>query len=262
MDTEINTALELNKIIRRHGIALANSYNVVKDDFCTVFDGFSGVSIETVVPETDSSETDTSETDTSEYTVIYLDTAKKQKLKIIPDSTKGTRITFSCGDGTVENIDFLYADGTETRAAYISYSIVRTAYGIAFSIIPTNSDLNFSVSDGYLQNFFTTFEDDSGNAINGYVFVSSSKDATSTTGRIYISSEVHDKLECLEVAKTLLGASANHTVLYNAASYSNRIIAKHLFKKAQTEDSKFGKVKLNGRTFISGSHYCLEYEEE
>ena len=46
--------------------------------------------------------------------------------------------------------------------------------------------------------------------------------------------------------------------MYNASSYTHQLVAEHLFKKIMSESGRFGKIKLDGREFISGSHFCLE----
>ena len=55
-----------------------------------------------------------------------------------------------------------------------------------------------------------------------------------------------------------LGISGDQTVMYNASSYTHQLVAEHLFKKIMSESGRFGKIKLDGREFISGSHFCLE----
>lgn len=238
-----------NKIIRRSGIEKAASYNRIVEDFCAAFNGFSGVSIEKI----EATET------VSAATIIYLDRNKKMSLKIVYDeSDRAFRISF-CSVGS-EGEKSYYLDNSG-KGEYIPYSIVRTAYGVAFTDFPFTRNSTDSVSDGNLQNFFSTMEDEYGKEINCFIHVSSSKDDTSSH-YTSISSELHDVPEKLSLETQFAGKTANHTVLFNAVSYTLPLVSRHLYKKFQTEGDKFGKVKIAGKTFICGSHYCLECEEE
>lgn len=239
-----------NKIIKRQGIAKADSYSSVTEDFTVAFTGFDGIS---VVQE---NSTDTE----SESTRIYLDSGNKQFLKIVPNEKSGFRLSYHCTDGTAENTDWMYIDNID-RGNFVTYSIVRTLFGVAFSGTPYCNTATESVSDGRIQSFFTTMEDGQGNEINCFIHTTSANDECGAHS-VIIGSEYHRNLEKLDLGKQFLGNSANHTVLLNAVSYITPLFAKHLYKKFQTEENKFGKIKINGKTFISGSHFCLECGEE
>ncbi len=248
--------MENNDILRKQMIGKTNAYSQVTEDFKEAFRGFEGVSFEDYVP----SENEEEETEDSRYTLIYLDKNKYQFLKIRPDENQIIKISLHCGSGSVEGENWVYVD-SRIKSDYISYSIARTAYGVAFSTMPYISDMKVSLSDGYLQCFFTKFENYEGQEINGFIFCGNSNDDTEST-KSYISSEEHLRLESFSASSSFGGGNANQTVLLNAVSYTNRLMCRHLFKKFQTENKKFGRTKLNGKFFISGSHFCLEGREE
>ena len=236
-----------NKIIRRYGITKDESYHKVAEDFYKAFNGFDGVTIE---------QNETTETENA-ATVIYLDENKRQFLKIVYDQNSGFRMSFHCGDDPEKNM--IYLDISD-KGEYVPYNIVRTAYGVAFSDFPYTRNATDAVSDGNLQNYFAKMEDENGKKINCFFHVSATKDAAGSH-YVIISSEQHDASEKLSVGTQYIGSAANHTVLFNAVSYTLPLKAEHFYKKIQSEADKFGKIKINGKTFICGSHYCLECEE-
>lgn len=238
-----------NKIIRRSGIEKAASYNRIVEDFCAAFNGFSGVSIEQI---------EATETENASV-IIYLDKNKKMSLKIVVDKDDlSFRMSFHIVGSGGEKSYYLDNSG---KGDYVPYNIVRTAYGVAFTDFPFSRNSTDSVSDGNFQNYFSTMEDEYGKEINCFIHVSSNKDDTGSHF-ISISSEQHDSPEKLTVGVQFAGKTANHTVLFNAVSYSLPLVSRHLYKKLQTEEDKYGKIKIAGKTFICGSHYCLECLEE
>lgn len=248
--------MENNFVVRRTLLNSKTAYNQITQDFQEAFEGFDGVSFESFVPADDGVET----TNEKEHMVIYLDKNKHQFLKITKDDTSIVKVSLHCGTGTVEGENFVYIE-TKSKNDHLSYNFARTAYGVVFSTFPYFSDVAASVSDGYLQCFFTTFKDYKGNEINGFIYCSNSNDEIDSS-KSYITTEDHVRLETFQTNNSFNGGNANHTVLFNAVSYSNAVIAPHLFRKFQAENKKFGRVKLNGKTFISGSHFCLETKEE
>lgn len=236
--------MEQNKIIRRQGILKENSYSEIVNDFTELFSGFDNVVIE-------NSET---------AVFIYIDCEKSRCIKIEHDESVGVKVTLHCGDGSTEGEDWISLIDN-SRGKRVAYSFVRTPYGVAFSTIPYNNEINYSVPDGNIQTCFSVFEDESGNKVNGIVFVSSHDDSVNSAS-MYILTENHDILEKHDVAKSFVGSNANHTVLFNVVSYTKELTAPHLYKKLQSEEGKFGKIKLCGKNFISCSHLCLECGEE
>lgn len=245
--------MELNKVIRRQGYSSASIFEKISQDFIELFSGFNGVSFLKT----------TSSDDTTEFTKIFLDTSKRLYIRIDPNSEYGVRISLHCGDGTKEKENYVYIDQRSAKIENIAYSFAKTDYGVVFSTLPYFTDGKTSISDGYLQNFFTTFQTDDGRTVNGFVFCAYTKDDNGSTNSIsYMVTEEHNILESVDVAKCFLGAGANQTVLVNATSYTKPVMANHLYKKIQSEENKFGKLYLNGRTFISGSQFCLECNTE
>lgn len=241
-----------NKIIKRSGIDSTLLLDTVIGDFTNAFEGFDGVSFERI---------DATESDPNKFR-IYINNTKTRYIEIADSLTKTNCITYTfrhC-DGTADKTHYTRIDGT-VNTDKIIYSIARTAYGVAFSILPYCNSSAATISDEYIQNFFAVFEDDEGNKSNGLIFVDNSGDSNSS-GNLYISTDFHFTIESLELTRQMFGNTAAHTVLMNAVSYKYPLYAPHLYKKVQTEDGKFGKIKINGTTFISGSHYCLECNEE
>ncbi len=248
--------MEENKIIKRSSVAKANAFAKLSADFEELFEGFEGVSFIKNEAETDEDGTVTA----TESTVIYLDSNNYMYLKIVPDETYGVKITLNCGSGDTDGDNKLTVDARE-KSENVAYNMVKTPYGAAFTTLPSVTDSITSISDSYFQNFFTVFEDENGNSKRGFVHITVPKDETSSS-YYYICSEDHERLEKLSSAKIFLGSAASHTVLCNAVSYTRPLVANHLLKKLQSEDNKFGKIKLNGKSFIAGSHFCLECGEE
>lgn len=252
MSTETTAASNVgNLVIKRRGVTMSGAYKSITTDLTEAFqDCFDGISI----PE------DTTGNDFR----IYLDTQKTFYLSVVPQTASGAAMRLYYTDKATGNINSnsLIIDGG-TRGSYISYNIIRTKYGVAFTTLPAVDDNTTVLNYGYLQSFFSnTFKDENGNSVNGYIFSQSSADATSSTGKICMYSEVHTTIEEIPNTSQFFGKTAAQTVMCNAVSYSYPIVAEHLFKKLQTEGAAFGKLKINGRTFYSGSHYALECEED
>ncbi len=244
-----------NEVIRRQGYSASNGYQKLTEDFTELFTGFEGVSIEKTEASEDGTVTD--------QVKIFLDKNKKMYLLIVPSSDTIVRVSFHLGNGTKENESWIYVDQRANKADKLSYNFVRTPYGAAFSTLVNSTANNVSLSDGYLQSYFTTFETNDGRTVNGFIYCVLPKEETSNYNPTsYIATEEHDILEGVELAKCFLGNTANQTVLVNASSYTKPMVCNHLYKKVQSEDNKYGLVELNNRKFISGSHYCLECGEE
>ncbi len=239
--------MENNKVIRRQGNIISNVYTNLSADLIELFDGFQGVS--SVVQNEGE----------NIFTKIFLDSNHRMYLMIEYNETMGVRISLHCGDGTTERENYIYIDQRTSRTDNLSYSFAKTPYGAVFSSLPNVTDSRSSVSDGCLQNFFTTFEADDGRTVNGFVFSYQARDeVSSTTNMSYIVTEDHDMLEPIDFTKCYLGGLANQTVLVNAASYTKPLVCNHLYKKVMSEENRFGKIQIGNRKFISGSHLCLE----
>ncbi len=244
-----------NEIIRRQGYSSTNGYQKLTEDLTELFTGFEGVSIE----RTEAGEDDT----VPAQLKIFLDNSKKMYLLVVSSSDMIARVSFHLGDGTKENENWIYVDQRSNKADKLSYNFVRTAYGAAFSTLVNSSANNAVISDGYLQNYFTTFETSDGRTVNGFFYsILPKEEYNSYNATSYIATEEHDILEGVELAKCFMGNTANQTVLVNASSYTKSMVCNHFYKKVQSEENKYGLVELNNRKFISGSHFCLECGEE
>ena len=249
--------MEQNKIIRRQGIYKTAAYAKVVEDFTELFEDIEGVSVihnDEIVDESGA-------VITPKNTIINLDSNNHLYIKIASDENLSFRVSLHCGKGDVEGSNRLYIDSRE-KSDYIAYNMAKTPYGVAFSTFPNLNDAYSCVSDGYFQNYFTTFEDENGNEVKTFIFVTTRNDETASSGYYYICGEKHSVFEKIVTSKIFLGTAANHTIMINASAYGKPHVARHLYKKIQSENSKFGKIKLNGKTFIAGSHFCLECEEE
>lgn len=239
-----------NKIIRRYGILRDALYEQLAADMIELFDGFSGVTYESV----------TVEEEEEKYTDIYFDANKRMYIRITYDANFGARINLYLGSSAASSREYINIDGN-TSGSKAAYSFVKTPYGAAFStIMHSESDL-YIVQDGYIRNFFSVFEDESGNKYNGLVYVSQSNDEVNQT-TYTVATPIHTYLETINPSSFFMGSSANHNVLCNAFSYLNPIVAPRLYKKLQTEGMVFGKIKIAGKMLISGSHFALECANE
>ena len=138
-------------------------------------------------------------------------------------------------------------------------------YGIMFTTLLRTSNSINSPNDGSFQSYITTFKDEYNKTINGYVFTvqdSNKTDGSDFRDWIYIATENHEAIELQRGLYQMLGSNANQTVMYNAVSYNHQLVAEHLFKKIISESGRFGKIRLDDREFISGSHFCLECKNE
>lgn len=244
--------MELNKIIRRTGIPNADAYAKFVVDLTDALKDFSGVTKEVVDED---KKTDGTVTDYA-HTRFYLDKSKTRYIKVINDTKNYLRLSFVCNSGKID-ID----GGVNTNVSFISYSIAKTAYGVMFTTLYRTSNSINSPSDGSFQSYITTFKDEYGNTVNGYVFTIQESNGTDNSDYrdwIYFASENHESLEQQRGMYQMLGSNANQTVMYNAVSYNHQLIAEHLYKKILSESGRFGKIKLDNREFISGSHFCLE----
>ena len=247
--------MEKNKVIRRQPGMTVNGYEKISEDFTELFAGFNGVTVETIAAN--------SETSTAAQTRIYFDRNKTKYIRVIQDDTAIVRISLHCGNGTRENYDWLYIDKRSSSNDKLAYNFAKTDYGVVFSVLEYVPDDRASLSDGYLQNYFTTFETNEGRTVNGFIYCVVSKDDNSNSNLMsYILTEEHENFEKVDFTKLLWGYNSNQTVLANATSYTWPLVCNHLYKKIQTEEGKFGKITLNDKTFISGSHFCLECKEE
>lgn len=237
--------MELNKIYRRQYIDLNNVYDTVKADFTELFSGFAGVSTEEAQ---------------NRFKIYFDGTQQSRYIKIVPSNSTGALITMHCNDGSSEQRDWINLCGN-VNGSYFSYSFAKTNYGVVFSVLSTTNDSTYSIPDCYIQNFFSTFEDEYGNTVNGFIHTGAANDDMGNTYITYCT-DLHDTLENVEISKCFLGAAANHTLLCNAFSYTKPLVAPRLYKKLQTEGSVFGKIRVGGKTLIAGSHFAVECTEE
>ncbi len=246
--------MENNVIVRRHGIDVTDAYDVISSDLRNLFNGFQGVSFEENIQSQGENNNDL------DYLIIYLDSKHQQFLKLEKSVAAYFRLSYHCGAANAQGVNFVYIDPL-SKASTVSYNLVRTFYGAAFSILPYVEDSRECISDGYLQCFFTTFEDDEGNTINGFIYCADSSDETGND-KSYLSTENHESLEYFYSSNCFMGSGGDKTVMINALSYTNPCLSRHLFKKLQSEPDKFGVVNINGKIYVSGSHFCLEGKEE
>ena len=248
-----------NSVVRRQNIITSAAYNEVTEDLKTLFNGFNGVSIEQAVPQDGQENVISNDL----FLKIYLDSGRKVYLQVVPDSSLGFRVSIHCGNGQTEYTNWANID-RRISSETVSYSMARTRYGAVFTCFPSVTENVSSLSDGCLTNFFTTFETSDGRTVNGIICVNPLSDDTTapsgSTSMSFLATSEHNNLEPIDVTKCFYGNRANQTVLVNASSYTNPLISRHLFKKIQTEATKFGKISVNGREFIAGSHYCLEID--
>ena len=247
--------MEMNKIIRRTGIPVADAYSRFVTDLTDALKDFGSITKEEIQASKNTDGT------TKEYahTRFYLDKSKSRYIKVINDTKNYLRLAFVCNSGVLE------IDGGTNNSTFISYNIVRTAYGIMFTTLLRTSNSINSPNDGSFQSYITTFKDEYNKTINGYVFTvqdSNKTDGSDFRDWIYIATENHEAIELQRGLYQMLGSNANQTVMYNAVSYNHQLVAEHLFKKIISESGRFGKIRLDNREFISGSHFCLECKTE
>ena len=237
--------MELNRIIKKQGCPNQYAYERLSADFIELFDGFSGVSsVSTTEGVNQAAETETR---------IYLCSNNRFYLRIKPDETAGVRISLHCGASA------LYIDQRGIENDFVSYNIVKTQYGAAFTTLPAVNNIYTSVSDGYFQCFFTTFQTEGGDPVNGFVYCCHQKNETnvSNAASSYIITELHDGFEEVLFSRMFLGDTACQTVMVNLVSYTKPLMSPYLYKKIMSEESKYGMVRIGNRNFISGSHLCL-----
>lgn len=235
--------MELNKIYRKQYVYAPTAYNSLKANLTELFSGFEGVS---------------TEDGQNQFKIFFDGTAHTHFIKL-STSDNGISITLHSNNSNTENRDYKKICGSDTGSCF-SYSFVKTAYGAAFSVLSYTNDNTYSVPDGYIQNFFSVFEDEDGNTVNGFVHSSAPNDDTASSN-ITICTSMHSTLESIDSSKWFLGAAANHTLLCNVSSYTRNFVAPKLYKKLQTEGSVFGKIRVGGKTLIAGSHLAIEYAE-
>ena len=230
--------MEMNKIIRRTGIPVADAYAKFVADLTDALKDFGSITKE------EGKESQNADGTVKEYphTRFYLDKSKSRYIKVINDAKNNLRLAFVCNSGSID------IDGGSGSSAFISYNIAKTSYGVMFTTLYRTSNSINSPSDGMFQ-------------VNGYVFTiqeSNKTDSLDYRDWIYIATENHESIELQRGMFQMLGSNANQTVMYNAVSYNHQLVAEHLFKKIISESGRFGKIKLDNREFISGSHFCLE----
>ncbi len=242
--------MELNKIIRRSGIAASTCYSKFTADLTEALKDIDGIVKEEIAAKKDADETVKENANTR----FYLDSTKTRYIKI-ENPKNGIRVRFTCGNNTID------IDNGEYSSPYISYSIAKTPYGVMFTTLSYFSNATNNAGDNTFQNYVTVFTDENEREINGFIHVlrdSNITDVNESRDWIYLSTEKHNVFEMQRGYFQTMGSNANQTVLFNAVSYTEQIVAKHLYKKIQSETGQFGKINLASRTFISGSHYCLE----
>ena len=243
--------MELNKIIRRSGITTSAIYSKFTADLTDALEDFTGITKEAVKESKDADGT----LKENAHTRFYLGSSKKNYIKVVNNGNSGMRVQFTCAGNTID------IDGGGNTSPYHAYNVAKTAYGVMFTTMSHFSNATNLASDSTFQCYVTTFKDENNKAVNGFVFTlrnSNITDSVDYRDWIYFASESHTVLEMQRGLYQMIGISANQTVMYNAASYSHQLVAEHLFKKIMSESGRFGKIKLDNRTFISGSHFCLE----
>ena len=243
--------MEMNKIIRRTGIPVADAYAKFVADLTDALKDFGSITKE------EGKESQNADGTVKEYphTRFYLDKSKSRYIKVINDAKNNLRLACVCNSGSID------IDGGSGSSAFISYNIAKTSYGVMFTTLYRTSNSINSPSDGMFQSYVTTFKDENNKSVNGYVFTiqeSNKTDSLDYRDWIYIATENHESIELQRGMFQMLGSNANQTVMYNAVSYNHQLVAEHLFKKIISESGRFGKIKLDNREFISGSHFCLE----
>ena len=243
--------MELNKIIRRSGITSSEIYSKFIADLTDALKDVTGITKEEVKENKDADGT----LKENAHTRFYLGTSKKNYIKVVNNGNSGMRVQFTCAGTTID------IDGGSSTAPYHAYNIAKTAYGVMFTTLSHFSNATNIASDGTFQCYVTTFKDESNKSVNGFVFPireSNITDGVDYRDWIYFASESHTVLEMQRGLFQMIGISGDQTVMYNASSYTHQLVAEHLFKKIMSESGRFGKIKLDGREFISGSHFCLE----
>ena len=243
--------MELNKIIRRTGIPHTAVYAKLVADLTEATKDITGMTKEEVKETKDADGT----VKEKEHTRFYLDATKTKYIRVVVDGSCGMRVYFTCASNTIE------IDGGSNSQAYAAYNIAKTAYGFMFTTILRVNNATTSQSDNTFQSFVTTFKDENGKSVLGFVYtVQPNNDTNNVDSRdwIYFATGSHDVFEMQRALFQMIGSDANQTVMYNASSYAKQLTAEHLFKKIQSESGRFGKIKLDNREFISGSHFCLE----
>jgi len=242
--------MEYNRIIKRQGCPNENAYDRLSEDFIELFTGYDDVSsVKTTAGENQAAATETK---------IFFDSNHRMYLRIIPDENLGVRISLHLGVSSV------YVDQRVSGTDFVTYNMVKTQYGAAFTTLPYLSDNRTILSDGYFQCFFTTFEKENGESVNGFVFCCHSRNETniSVSSSSYLVTEEHDYFEEINFSRMFLGDTASQTVMFNLVSYIKPLMSPYLYKKIMAEESKFGKVSIGNRKFISGSHLCLMCGED
>lgn len=229
--------MELNKIYRYHGVPEEEYYSHPKEKFTEAFTGFEGVSFETVEG--------TDET-TEEYK-IYLDSEKSMWLTIYRPAYDEISISISFKDGTVTTLH------ESTSGTYLTYNIMRTAYGVAFtSFVQNNSQHKILDEDNYFTSFFVVGEP------NIFVCTKTTSNVSGSSNDMMFSS-LHEKLEVHNNDSTLNGSTVPKTRLLNHTSLIYPIDCEHLYRVIYT-DGKTGKIKVGEKYVILGTRYGLEYD--
>ena len=243
--------MELNKIIRRTGVPHSAVYTKFVADLTDATKDINGITKEDVkeVKDTDGTIKEKA------HTRFYLDATKTKYIKVVTDASCGMRVQFTCSSNTID------IDGGNNSQAYAAYNIAKTAYGFMFTTIARVNNATAAQSDGIFQNFITIFKDETGKTLLGFIHVVQPNNDTSSVDYrdwVYYATSNHDVFEMQRGCAQTIGNDGNQTVMYNASSYAKQVTAEHLFKKIMSESGRFGKIKLDNREFISGSHFCLE----
>ena len=210
--------MELNKIIRRTGVPHSAVYTKFVADLTDATKDVNGMTKEEVKEVKDTDGT----VKEKAHTRFYLDATKTKYIKVVTDASCGMRVQFTCSSNTID------IDGGSNSQAYAAITI---------------------------------FKDETGKTLLGFIHVVQPNNDTSSVDYrdwIYYATSGHDVFEMQRGNTQIIGSDGNQTVMYNASSYAKQVTAEHLFKKIMSESGRFGKIKLNNREFISGSHFCLE----
>ena len=115
--------MEMNKIIRRTGIPVADAYAKFVADLTDALKDFGSITKE------EGKESQNADGTVKEYphTRFYLDKSKSRYIKVINDAKNNLRLAFVCNSGSID------IDGGSGSSAFISYNIAKTSYGVMFS---------------------------------------------------------------------------------------------------------------------------------
>lgn len=236
--------MQLNKIYRYHGIPKDELYTHLKTTLTEAFSGFDGISFETVLAADAASG--------FEGYKIYLNAEKSMWLRIHWDGDSNNP------SNTIEmhfkNSQNKILTNCQSTNAYRYYNIVRTNYGVMFSVLGSDTTgAKMSISDTDFQAFFVA-----GNP-NVFVYTQGGNSMNISSEEIWWS-DLHssaEKINCHTAINTSM-ETVSQTTLYNATSALEPIRCDHLYRLA-IYSGKTGKMLIGDKYVILGCRYALEY---